>query len=187
MTIVEKLKSAILPLNLIDQKIPRRGTILDLGCGEGVISRYLAQSKGRKVVGVDNNSKRLSIQQSANLKFIVADIRTWLFKKADSILISDVLHHLTKSDQNKVLAKIYSALKKHGVLVIKEIDANEFFRSRLSRFWDLLLYPSDEIHYYNSDDLKKNLESIGFQKVKIYRPLRLFPGSITVFVCKKND
>lgn len=174
----------MLPLTEIDEKIPKNGTIIDLGCGEGVIAKYLAQNRKRNVVGVDFNKKKLGKSKQKNLRFKYSDIREFELREANGVILSDVLHHLNYYDQKKALKNVAKRLKKGGVLIIKEIDKVELIRSRLSRFWDLILYPHDRIYYWQAKDLKDYLQSLKF-KVKITRPLRYFPGSTTLFVCKK--
>jgi len=177
-------RKAILPLEEIDKNLPEEGKIFDLGCGEGVISKYLANNKTRIVIGIDSNRERLSKEKTKNLSFENADIRKASFKGSSGVVVSDVLHHLNLKDQKTLLAKIAKELKKGGVLVIKEIDKSEFLRSRLSRLWDFILYPQDKINYWHYKELKKFLREICF-KVKFSRPCRLFPGSTTLFICKK--
>ncbi len=179
------LRFQMLPLSEIDEFLPKKGRILDLGCGEGVTAKYLAQIKSRQVIGVDSNPERLQKSDQKNLKFELADIRKYPLKDVRAIIISDVLHHLNYQDQKNLLSKIASSLKKGGVLLIKEIDTTERLRSNLSRFWDFVFYPKDKIYYHNSKDLKEYLENLGF-KVKISRPSRLFPGSTTLFLCQKK-
>ena len=57
------LRKAILPLDEIDKNLPKEGKVFDLGCGEGVISKYLANNKTRIVIGIDSNRERLSKQK----------------------------------------------------------------------------------------------------------------------------
>ena len=76
------------------------------------------------------------------------------------VLISDVLHHISFKDQEDLLEKISHALNKNDVLIIKEIDRGEFFRSRLSRLWDFILYPQDEISYTSNKELTKKLTNL---------------------------
>lgn len=178
------LRSLILPLKEIDKNIPTEGKIIDLGCGQGIIAKYLASKKSRQVIAVDSDKNRLKKTTLQNLKFINADIRNFSLKGAKGIVISDVLHHLNPADQKKLLRNIYLGLSKYSVLVIKEIDNNEFFRSKFSRFWDFLFYPNDKIYYFKSNELKNYLEKLGF-RVKIFRTTRFFPGSTTLFACKK--
>lgn len=179
------LRAVILPLAEIDKLIPQKGKILDLGCGEGIIAKHLANISTRKVIGIDNDQKRLPKSQKSNLSFVLSDIRSYDLNSPDAVIISDVLHHLNLKDQKKFLTKIAKKLKKDGVLLLKEIDTNEFIRSRLSRFWDLVLYPQDKVHYHTSHSLKAYLESLGFI-VTVTRPVRLFPGSTTLFFCQKK-
>ena len=179
------LRKAILPLEEIDASLPKKGKLLDLGCGEGVISKYLAKNKKRKVIGIDSDVRRLPKYKTKYLSFKNADIRNISLKGTSGVVISDVLHHLNLKDQKTLLGRISKELKKEGVLVVKEIDKGEFVRSRLSRLWDFVLYPQDNIKYWRSNELKNFLEEIGF-KVKFFRPCRLFPGSTTLFVCQKR-
>lgn len=183
-SIYDFLRSFMLPLSEIDQAIPNSGRIIDLGCGEGVTAKYLANIKTRQVVGVDNNKKRLQHSTQKNLFFILSDIRSFNLKGADAVVISDVLHHLKFKDQKELLVKIAKNLKKGGVCIIKEIDTNEFTRSKLSRFWDFAFYPKDKIYYQNSNNLGNFLRSIGFS-LKIARVSRFFPGSTTLYICQK--
>lgn len=175
----------MLPLGEIDQAVPKFGKVIDLGCGEGTVARYIARTKTRSVTGVDNNKKRLPKSKQKNLKFILSDIRTYTPKDATAIIISDVLHHLNYDDQKKLLNKIANRLKKGGNLIIKEIDTREFIRSKSSRFWDFVFYPKDKIYYHRADSLKVYLEKLGFA-VKITHTAKFFPGSTALFICQKS-
>jgi 2-polyprenyl-3-methyl-5-hydroxy-6-metoxy-1,4-benzoquinol methylase len=183
--IYDRLRSAILPLSEIDNALPKKGKITELGCGQGVISKYLAMRKDRYVLGIDLNKERIGKSKNRNLQFKVGDITRNVYKLHDGFVISDVLHHLSLEGQKILLTKLHKALKDDGLLIIKEIDTNEIIRSRLSRFWDFIFYPNDKINYWNSKELKTYLEKLGFQ-VSIQRPCRFFPGSTTLFICTKN-
>ena len=184
MSIYGYLRSLILPLVLIDKNLPKQGTIIDLGCGQGTIAKYLANRKDRKVIGIDSNKNRLPQSTQKNLSFVHGDILYFKFKNPDGIVLSDVLHHNDFKYQSKILKKISKNLKKGGVLIIKEIDTGEILRSIISRLWDFLLYPKDKIYFSNCKDLAEKLTALGF-KVAISRPIRLFPGSTTLFIAKK--
>lgn len=181
----EKLRKLILPLEQIDSNLPKAGKILDLGCGQGVIANYIAKESQRDVIGIDTNVKRLKKSNLKNLSFKSGDLTSILLPRSKGIVISDVLHHLNRQDQNKLIKKLYLSLENGGVLVIKEIDKGEFLRSSLSRLWDFLIYPKDKIYYWYSKDLTKTLKKLGF-KVNFTRPCRLFPGSTTLYICVKS-
>ena len=184
MSVYETLRRLILPLDEIDVAVPNSGTIIELGCGQGVIATYLSKKSTRKVIGFDYNSERLPKTKKKNLSFKKADITNVSLPNTDCYILSDVLHHLNTEEQKAILIKIYKALEKKGTLIIKEIDTEELIRSNLSRLWDFILYPKDKISFLNSINLEKNLKKLGFQ-VTITRPCRFFPGSTTLFVCRK--
>ncbi len=180
-----QLRPLILPSEAINQALPQVGKIIDLGCGQGLLAKYLASVPTRNVVGVDLDQKRMRQTKRKNLSFIRADIRTFNLAGANGAVLSDVLHHLSKNDQQLLLKNIAKTLKKDGVLVLKEIDTKEFIRSKLSRLWDFVLYPQDKIYFSSAVHFRKTLEGLGFY-VEITRPSRLFPGSTTLFICTKQ-
>ena len=184
MTLRDKIRGLILPLDAIDKFLPQKGRVIELGCGEGVISKFLAQKKGRSVIGMDIDKKRLPNQNEENLKFINCDISKSKIPKARGFVVSDVLHHLSSNDQKKIIKKVYSSLAKDGVLIIKEIDSDQKVRSKLSRLWDFILYPNDKISYWKASELVRFLSLCGF-RVKMTRKSKLFPGSTNLFVASK--
>lgn len=180
-----KLRKLILPLEEINTNLPSMGQIVDLGCGQGIIAEFLAQTKTRNVVGMDSDTSRLPKSYQKNLNFIKQDLTKVKLSKINGAVISDVLHHLEPKDQKTLLKKVYLALEKKGVLIIKEIDTGEFVRSKLSRFWDFILYPHEKIYFQSALHLKKFLINTGYKQIEILRPCRLFPGSTTLIVGRK--
>lgn len=183
-SIRDYLRPFILPLDEIDKFAPKKGSIVDLGCGEGIIARHLAKIRTRQIQGIDSDQSRLPKSQQSNLNFQKGDITNVNLRQLDAVILSDVLHHINYQEQENLLKKIFQALNKNGVLIIKEIDSGEFIRSKLSRLWDFILYPQDEISYTSTIELTKKLTFIGF-KLQVTRPRRLFPGSTTLYLCKK--
>lgn len=179
-----KNSNLLIPLNEIQAIVPSKGKIYDLGCGEGFYATTLAQIRTREVIGIDNDTKKIKKSSQTNLKFLNRNIITYRVIGASAVLLIDVLHHLNRQDQNTILKNIYQDLRKGGLLIIKEIDAGEFLRSKLSRFWDFLFFPTDKIYYSRTNELSKKLNTLGFS-VKAKKVCRLFPGSTTLIICKK--
>lgn len=179
------LRKLILPLHEIDQFMPLEGKIIDLGCGQGIIASYLARIKSRSVIGLDNDISRLPKSIQKNLTFSQENLNSVKLSRINGAVISDVLHHLEAEKQKVLINKVYLALEKNGVLIIKEIDTGEKIRSRLSRFWDFIFYPKDKIYFNSATNLKNFLKKTGFSQIKVLRPCRFFPGSTTLLVCVK--
>ena len=184
------LKSFLWPLADLNLALPETGTIIDLGCGDGLVAHHLAlHGPRRHVIGIDLNPARVN-QASAikpklkNLQFITQDITRARLNQASGCLLSDVLHHLSKPNQLRLISHIAHQLKSGAVCVIKEADKDNLFLSSLTRLWDWLLYPQDEISYYAAKDLIQRMRQYGFSVQ--FKPLfGFFPGSVNLFVCTK--
>lgn len=184
------LRYLIMPMEQISFNLPKKGTVLDIGCGDGLVALYIAQKgKGRKVVGVDTNAKRLK-----NAKIAAKNVRNLSYErksalslgsKIDGAVMSDFLHHIPKEQHSKLLKSVYNNLSTGGKLVIKEIDTGDAIRSGISRLFDCMFYPKDEIYFRNAFELKKELTTIGFT-VEIDKVKKFFPGSTTLFTCVKK-
>src|SRR5574344_597449 len=60
-------RSIILPVSKIESLLPKKGTILDVGCGYGFTSIFFAlKNKNRKIIGSEINSKRVLIAQKVS-------------------------------------------------------------------------------------------------------------------------
>lgn len=185
------LKSWLWPFADINSALPASGKIIDLGCGDGLVAYYLAQhGPSRQVTGVDLDPDKINQAcflrpPLSNLKFRFADIAQVHLRPAQGCLLSDVLHHLPKPNQAALLHHIASQLKPKAICVIKEADKSDFIRSRLTRLWDWLLYPHDQINYYASKELIQLMRQLNFS-VQFIPLRRFFPGSVNLFICTKQ-
>lgn len=94
-------------------------TILDLGCGNGVITKELAERvpQGR-VVGVDSSPSMLEAakaHKTQNMELKLLDINEMVFEAEFDVLFSNAALHWVL-DHERLLKKIYSALKPNGFL-----------------------------------------------------------------------
>lgn len=103
------------------KQLPEGASILDVGCGAGVKSRYLAE-KGFAVQGIDFSEKMIDIakRESPEIPFEVFDIYEIdaYPKTFDGIFAQAVLLHIPKKDIRDVLAKLKSRIKPNGLLYI---------------------------------------------------------------------
>ncbi|MFR9541632.1 MAG: MMPL family transporter [Rikenellaceae bacterium] len=112
-----------------DRLLPRKGVIVDLGCGYGAMSYMLSMlSSQRQILGVDYDEDKIAVANNAFLQndrisFRSGDIRTIELPEADAFIISDVLHYIDLESQQKVIKNCLSKLREGGVLVIKDGDS----------------------------------------------------------------
>ena len=100
-------------------------TILEVGCGTGQVSNYLAAQTNNKVFGIDLGINSLKLAQSfanenniSNVSFIHGDLLDDIFeeKKFDVIYCSGVLHHT--DHPRKGFEKLTKLLKPNGLIII---------------------------------------------------------------------
>ncbi len=114
--------------SFIPTKVKR---FLDLGCGEGQLTRVLAQTfRGANGVGVDQDEKAIQIAErnakisfgvQGKLDFVVGDIREKIPEGPfDLVYVSMVLLYMR--DPAKIVKMIYDVLAPGGYVWIKDID-----------------------------------------------------------------
>jgi SAM-dependent methyltransferase len=101
------------------KQLPARAVLLDLGCGAGQDSRYLA-GLGRRVIGLDRTMPllRFAKQRTPSAPFLLADLRALPIRSGslDGIWAAASLIHLYKVDMARALAALYHLVKPKGLL-----------------------------------------------------------------------
>jgi len=116
------------PNNLVTNSIkylPSNAKILDLGCGEGKDSFYLAKNKF-DVTAIDISKtgiiklKDFSKKEKLKIKAKVSDIKSYLnkCKTFDAIYAINILQFIDEKNIFKIIKKIKSKTKKKGINVI---------------------------------------------------------------------
>jgi 2-polyprenyl-3-methyl-5-hydroxy-6-metoxy-1,4-benzoquinol methylase len=120
------------PVAVIDGAVPRAGRVLEVGCGHGLVSAYLAlSSTEREVTGVDIDARKIAVASHAqshadhatvHLSFEHADAGVLPDGEWDAIVIVDVLYLLDRPAEQALLTACVARLAAGGVLVVKETD-----------------------------------------------------------------
>ncbi len=108
-------------LTSLDAHTPPNGSVLDVGCGNGLITRSIGKA-GYQVRGIDISTKAINkareIGHPANVSFDVvsAEELSVSSHQYDAVLCSEVLEHL--ADPGSLLEVLYRSLKDNGVLIV---------------------------------------------------------------------
>ncbi|MDD5556330.1 MAG: class I SAM-dependent methyltransferase [bacterium] len=123
-----RLRILNLPLEEIDRGVPPAGTILEIGCGDGVVANYLAlAAPARRVLGIDISEVCIASALSTvggrdNIAFSVGRLRDLPPASCEGIVLSDVLYLMGEAEGRETLAACAARLAPGGSCVIKTVD-----------------------------------------------------------------
>jgi 2-polyprenyl-3-methyl-5-hydroxy-6-metoxy-1,4-benzoquinol methylase len=114
-------------IRVLKENLAPGSTVLDVGCGNGVISRSLG-AEGFNVYGIDISEKTIerarALNQLSNVHFDVLGAEQLIAngKKYDAVICSEVLEHLR--DPASLLEVIYLSLREQGKLIVTVPNGN---------------------------------------------------------------
>ncbi len=112
---------------------PKKGRVLEAGCGEGIFLRLAP--KGYDVEGIDINKDWVAKLRKAGLKARYGDLQKKLpFQSGffEGVYSCHVIEHLDSPE--KMLSECYRVLKPGGVIVIRTPDWNAFHKNFFDDF-----------------------------------------------------
>lgn len=169
---------------------PDNASVLDLGCGKGLLAAWLLAAEKF----ANNNAWRNSVRPARNLNFrgidlslrdvrcgnnalvpiynervqlLSGDMRSMAMDSADAVVLLDVLHYIPHADQEKLFDEIRASLKTGSMLLMRVSDASATLRSTLTYFVDrcVLLargFGAPPLFFRSLPDWIHSLESRGF-------------------------
>ena len=167
------------PFAELELEVPLSGDILEIGCGHGVFTSYLAiTSRARRVVGVDIDADKIQRAEhacaglepdEATLRF--ETIPSGTVPRIDggwrSIVFADVLYLLGRERRVALLAECVEALAPGGLLVIKEVDTTPLLKAKLTYLQELIstkvlrITDGHTLEFASSEELAALLVDLG--------------------------
>lgn len=131
-------------------QLEKTDTVVDLGCGTGLVAFFLLQKYNCKVIGVDYSKDAIKICKYNKKKFLennkvssakitffnktISELAT--FKDIKAVYLKDVIEHLYDEEINQILDKIKKWNKKNIYLIIH--TDNNLYLKYIRPFEDLL-------------------------------------------------
>jgi 2-polyprenyl-3-methyl-5-hydroxy-6-metoxy-1,4-benzoquinol methylase len=182
-------------LSVMDLLLPDEGRILDVGCGFGLFAAYFGQTQpARRIVGVDPSAKRIDLARHVattlglrDHTFVVGDVRVAAVEGPfDAVYVLDVMHHLPREDQARVLERLRSLLVPGGILVLKDITTEPRFGLLFTELLDRLMVGWNEpLAYRHHREWGEMLTGLGF-KVRMVRVPDVLPYPHVVIAARKT-
>jgi 2-polyprenyl-3-methyl-5-hydroxy-6-metoxy-1,4-benzoquinol methylase len=180
------------PFETVEAYVPKKGRVLDFGCGYGMLSNFLAlRSPDRRVLGIDLNRARIEVAMRSSkghpeVSFQLGDVRDFQGIPFDAVVMTDVLHHIDEDNVRVLLRIMRSCLSEEGTLVVLDVDRSprrKFFTTYLI---DRLLNLTRSLHYRSRDLLTVLLGQSGFRVHQVVSADRDLPLSDVIYLCRKE-
>ena len=185
------LRWRLCPFEQIENHIPKKGRIIDVGCGYGLLANFLIlRSSKRDVTGVDLSEKRIGIAQKTTdnrkkICFKPVNVLDLQLEKYCAMVMSDFLHHIDYEAQEELLTRCYQKITPGGLLIIEEVDNKPLWKYCFNTVVDRMLNIGAGIFFRNQREFQELLERIGFQ-VSIKKAHKGLPLSDVIFICRKK-
>jgi uncharacterized protein (DUF2062 family)/SAM-dependent methyltransferase len=138
--------------------LPSGGTLLDIGCGQGLMLALLAEAERvsrdgsvppgtqlprfDRIVGIELRTHRARLARAAlgpDADIIESDARSISPGDCRAVLFFDVLHMMPEADQDALLSAAVGALENGGVILVREADASAGWRFHAVRIGNRLM------------------------------------------------
>jgi 2-polyprenyl-3-methyl-5-hydroxy-6-metoxy-1,4-benzoquinol methylase len=138
------------PFPAIEAAVGDAGPVLEVGCGHGLLSLYLALARpGRRVTGVDIDAPKIEEAGAAARRlgpgeaditfeavapgYVPGPEGSW-----GAVVFADILYLLPVDDQRQLVGAAARAVHEGGVVVIKEMGLTPRWKMRWNRFQETL-------------------------------------------------
>ena len=169
-------------------------SILDLGCGTGVLTRMIADrlngDDGGKAIGIDAAAKMINVARkkraTANCQFEVMAAESLAFEDAsfDAVVSSLFFHHVPLDLKERALSEAFRVLRPGGRLVIADMHLPTTWMGALVSHVSRWFFMQPQIGENIRGVLPDIITKAGFQPPKI---VATYFGYIALFNTQKRE
>ncbi len=148
------------------EEICQQGTLLDIGCAMGVLLEE-AKKKGMKATGIDLSKDAIKYCRKHGLTAFHGTLnsRPGLERGGfDVVTAFQVIEH--ERDPLKMMGRVYSLLKKGGMVVLATPNYGGFWRKLMGRRWFGFAHP-EHVVLLDFNSMRLLLEKAGFRDIEI--------------------
>jgi ubiquinone/menaquinone biosynthesis C-methylase UbiE len=147
-----------------------RSKILDLGCGPGNYSKYIAETKGFKNIhGIDLSGEMVKRAKKnvASGTFQVSDVRKLTLPDGSyhGVFSSFCIPYLSYHETEKLILDVVNLLKSSGIFYISCMEGTKSGFEQTSFSGEMPVF----IYYYTEEFLVGAMEERGFQILSVNR------------------
>jgi trans-aconitate methyltransferase len=153
----------------LKKQITPGASVLELGCGQGTITTWLASFAG-EVVGIDRQEQAIAFAKNtpcpSNVSFRLADVTEMAIdRKFDYVVCFHILEHI--QDVEVFLTKLHQLT---AILLVEVPDIEQNIIGLLMRDMEMNYFTDAEhVREYDTTLLRSHLESSGWEMVQCER------------------
>ena len=185
------------PYQALAHYVPREGTVLDIGCGHGLLALALDARDpqgSRRYVGIDHapgkiaSARTLPVPSALFLDAALEDIPS---ERYDCVTLVDVLYTVPLAEWPALLSSCRRVLRPGGVLVAKEAVDTPRWKYWLTYLEEMLAVCAFKLtkggipHFESVETHRRSIESAGFHVVSVARLDAWRPHAHCLFVAEK--
>ncbi len=162
-------------LRYVLETVPKSASVLELGCGPGLLLDYLRGQGFESLDGVDISEEQVAIASELGLNVTCADVFDFLPAKSlqyDVVIAFDFVEHFSKDELLDLFEMIYRTLKAGGILVLQTPNGAGLFPG-MNIYGDLT-----HITIFTELSLTQILQLHGFGDLRFFET---GPAPISVF------
>jgi 2-polyprenyl-3-methyl-5-hydroxy-6-metoxy-1,4-benzoquinol methylase len=147
------------------KKYARDASILEVGCGRGIMLDYLKNQGFINIIGIDISEEQISIAKSKNLNVQVSDVFQYFNdkkEKYDIIIALDFIEHFSKDEIIELFESFYNHLNLEGCLIIHTPNGQAFLSHRMI-YGDLT-----HMMVFSPYSLQQILKLVGFKELYFF-------------------
>lgn len=167
------------PFEALEWDVPREGDVLEVGCGHGVFSTYLAlTSPERRVLGIDIDAEKVALARTAVERLGPDECHLRIEHRPagdvpriaggwQAIVFADVLYLTSREGRQELLAECVEALAPGGSLIVKEVDTRPRLKAALAQVQEFVstrvirITHGEEMDFPTADELESVLGDLG--------------------------
>jgi ubiquinone/menaquinone biosynthesis C-methylase UbiE len=186
------------PFRSLLPEFPLNGRILDVGCGDGLLLYLLNREPNpcaRECVGIDVAENKIANARDLRLdsiKFHRADVADVPSESFDCVSITDVLYLLPISSWADFLKECIRALRKDGLLIVKETLDRPRWKFLIAYMQELLsiyvtrMTKGDHPHLESLDFYQESIRAAGAEVFQTKRLDAGFPYPHVLLLARKR-
>ncbi len=187
-----RIRRALSRLEDVEALLPKSGEILEIGCGHGLVSHFLAYAApDRRVHGIDIDPRKIEAARRTlagvtNVRFELGDALKLPPGPYDAAVVVDVLYLLDAAGQEAAVAAARRALKPGGVFVWKAQENHPKWKFFITKGQEWLatrlgLTAGNSLTFLPRPAAIAMLEKAGFRDIRaVEMPGRLYTDVIYV-------